>query len=585
VGITDPTGDTTRYVYDPAGRRVQTRSTASAIRSDLAYDPLGRLDTIASTRADGSARPSVRYPSYDAAGNRLARLDELGSTGYAYDALHRLVTADPPGESGSSDAIHYAYDRAGNRLFSGAQNGSGQWTAPYQSLVYETPASGGPSQRLSEVRSDSGALLDAFVYDANGNPSQWQHPGLRTLRWDALDRLVSISGSFVAQYRYDPLGRRIEKTELGATLRYQYDGLDVVAEYSVGAGNQNSLAATYVFGPGIDEPIKIRRGSTTAAYHADGLGSILAVSSVTSTGSTDLLTYRYDAFGVLEASTGTLDSTYTFTGRELDASGLYYYRARYYLPSAGRFLTPDPIGLEGGLNAYAYVGSNPVNFTDPFGLVPMTPKGFANLERAAPPQAPTFSVSRNIGNLFIRSFAPFERFGGGFEGDNRGFTTDLGVMSRISVRIPIDLSTLELLGDPKGQSSRSSCLSDFCRALVSTATGQPIREQTVATGRPTVGVSNLKGGALAIDVAGANPLLPSADIDLRLTLQRNNNGLTLSLTGDAFPNAEVFFIDQSGHVRMFLEFSTSGSAGFGPYLYLPGNSQRDMGGAFIEGFR
>ena len=168
VGITDPTGDTTRYVYDPAGRRVQTRSTASAIRSDLAYDPLGRLDSIASQRADGSARPPVRYPAYDPAGNRLALQNELGTTSYAYDALHRLVTADPPGLPGAEDSIHYAYDRSGNRTFAGTQNGSGQWTPPYQTLSYETPATGGPSQRLKEVRDAGGSLLDAFVYDEIG---------------------------------------------------------------------------------------------------------------------------------------------------------------------------------------------------------------------------------------------------------------------------------------------------------------------------------------------------------------------------------------------------------------------------------
>jgi RHS repeat-associated protein len=88
------------------------------------------------------------------------------------------------------------------------------------------------------------------------------------------------------------------------------------------------------------------------------------------------------------AQTGTLPNAYTYTGRELDASGLYYYRARYYLPSAGRFLTPDPIGLAGGLNAYAYVSSNPVNYTDPFGLFAGQAFG-----PAAPESPPALSVA------------------------------------------------------------------------------------------------------------------------------------------------------------------------------------------------
>jgi len=62
-------------------------------------------------------------------------------------------------------------------------------------------------------------------------------------------------------------------------------------------------------------------------------------------------------------------TSYAFTGRRLDAeTGLYYYRARYYKPEIGRFLQTDPIGYEGGLNMYAYVGNNPIMWTDPFGL-------------------------------------------------------------------------------------------------------------------------------------------------------------------------------------------------------------------------
>jgi RHS repeat-associated protein len=323
--------------------------------------------------------------AYDAAGNRLAMQNEQGNTDYAYDALHRLVAADPPG---AAPAVHYGYDRAGNRTRSGQQDAGGAWTAPYQSYSYELAGAGGATHRLDEIRDAGGNLLEAFAYDANGNPGSWAAPTLRLLSWDTLDRLIAIAGGFSATYRYDPLGRRIEKTEAGQTLRYQYDGLDVVAEYSVATNGTNTLAASHVFGPGIDEPIKIRRGATLAAYHSDGLGSILAASSITPAGATDLLTYRYDAFGVIEASTGTLDSTYTYTGRELDASGLYYYRSRYYLPSAGRFLSPDPIGLAGGINPYAYVGSNPVNYTDPFGLVSMVPKNFSTVARAAPPLPP-----------------------------------------------------------------------------------------------------------------------------------------------------------------------------------------------------
>jgi RHS repeat-associated protein len=213
--------------------------------------------------------------------------------------------------------------------------------------------------------------VEEFSYDANGNPVTWTRAGEagpRTLRFDALDRLVAIEGAFTASYAYGPFGRRTQKSEGGASVRYQYDGLDIVAEYDAGT----LPLATFYFGPGIDEPLKMRRdtmfGTILAAYHGDGLGSVTFVSKIDD--ATELNSYRYGAFGEDVDTSEQIASPYTYTGRERDASGLTYYRSRYYLPAAGRFFTPDPIGLEGGVNPYAYAGSNPVNFTDPFGLAP-----------------------------------------------------------------------------------------------------------------------------------------------------------------------------------------------------------------------
>ncbi len=79
-------------------------------------------------------------------------------------------------------------------------------------------------------------------------------------------------------------------------------------------------------------------------------------------------TQRFDAWGNKLSGTGTV-SQYGYTGREPDETGLVYYRARYYDPSLGIFTQRDPIGLIGGINAYAYVNGNPINFTDPEGLL------------------------------------------------------------------------------------------------------------------------------------------------------------------------------------------------------------------------
>ena len=101
--------------------------------------------------------------------------------------------------------------------------------------------------------------------------------------------------------------------------------------------------------------------------HADGLGSIVkttnAAGAVTST-------LKYNAFGVLE--TGS-PSPFGFTSREYDAeTGLAYYRARYYDPKLGRFISEDPIGFHGGDNFFVYAESNPTTLVDPLGLTPGT---------------------------------------------------------------------------------------------------------------------------------------------------------------------------------------------------------------------
>ena len=119
-------------------------------------------------------------------------------------------------------------------------------------------------------------------------------------------------------------------------------------------------------GPGIDEPLaRIDGGRTAAAYyHADGLGSIL---KTTDGAGNAVHAYRITTPG--EPSRPGAEPGYAFTGREWDPeTGLYYYRARYYDPKVGRFISEDPIGFEGGVNFYAYVENNPANAIDPLGL-------------------------------------------------------------------------------------------------------------------------------------------------------------------------------------------------------------------------
>src|SRR5262249_27081825 len=148
---------------------------------------------------------------------------------------------------------------------------------------------------------------------------------------------------------------------LGPTI-YLYDGANLLEEFDSG-GN---VLARYTQDVGIDQLLSELRSGTTSYYHQDALGSVTSLSN----GAGALAnTYSYDSFGKLTASTGTTTNPFQYTGREFDPeTGLSYYRARYYDPSAGRFLSEDPLGFGAGdANFYPYVGNSPTNMIDPSG--------------------------------------------------------------------------------------------------------------------------------------------------------------------------------------------------------------------------
>jgi RHS repeat-associated protein len=91
--------------------------------------------------------------------------------------------------------------------------------------------------------------------------------------------------------------------------------------------------------------------------------------------------YAYSAYGETVALGPDGGNPLQYTGRENDGTGLYYYRARYYDPLLKRFIAEDPIGTEGGINLYAYVGGNPISYVDPLGLqaIPVPGGGLGGL--------------------------------------------------------------------------------------------------------------------------------------------------------------------------------------------------------------
>ena len=137
-------------------------------------------------------------------------------------------------------------------------------------------------------------------------------------------------------FKYDPFGRRIQKLGPGGVVNYVYDGDNVLEEVSA----SGALVARYTMGLGVDEPLAMLRGGATYFYGQDGLGSTTALFT---TSGAIAASYSYGAFGNLISGESSVVNPYRYTGRELDAeTGLYYYRARYYDPAVGRFLSEDP---------------------------------------------------------------------------------------------------------------------------------------------------------------------------------------------------------------------------------------------------
>jgi RHS repeat-associated protein len=199
----------------------------------------------------------------------------------------------------------------------------------------------------------------AFGYDGNGN-TIWDTA--RTYAWDGRNQLASIAGAgATASFEYDVFGRRVSRTLAGTTTASVYDGANAAVE-AVGG----TPTTTFLTG-GVDEVF--RRTDAAGARHplSDALGSTVAL---TDGGGAVPTSYTYEAFGTSTVIGAASDNAAQFAGRENDGTGLYYYRARYYSPTSGRFLSEDPLEFGAGdSNLYAYVGNDPANVTDPSGEI------------------------------------------------------------------------------------------------------------------------------------------------------------------------------------------------------------------------
>ena len=210
-------------------------------------------------------------------------------------------------------------------------------------------------------------------YDRDGNLTEIHDSGgdgSASYEYDALGRLVgaTLSSGETITYRYDAIGRRYAVSTSAGTTLTLFDGWQEIGTVEPDGSSRAMLAVG-----------EFRLAADTASgpmyVHAGLEGSVIALTNVLG----ELVErYRYTAFGLLKVLDAEGDekdspalSPWLYHGRIYEQStGLYWMRMRHYSPDLGRFLQPDPAGIAGGINLYAYSNNNPLRFFDPWGLWP-----------------------------------------------------------------------------------------------------------------------------------------------------------------------------------------------------------------------
>ena len=238
---------------------------------------------------------------------------------------------------------YYTYDAAGNRT---------SWQVV-----------GGSTTTYTYNAANKMISPGTFTYDDKGNPTEKvAGANTTTYTWDYMNRMTqwTSTGQTTMDFVYNGDGMRVRKTPSGGTAtNFLLGGREIVEEIT------GSNVTSYV-GPGLISKII---DTTRTVYHADGIGSTRAM---TDSDQAVTMACVYDAYGNLLAEYPSSSAqSFGYAGQDryyADSTGLDYLKARYYDPAVGRFLSRDPIGYEGGLNLYSYVGNIPTVATDPAGL-------------------------------------------------------------------------------------------------------------------------------------------------------------------------------------------------------------------------
>jgi len=349
----DPAGRIETYGYDKAGKplgldlgsagqvsyngynwsRPSRITLPGGAALNFKYNGLQQVTAI--NGRDPAENPVIDYGyRYSAGGKIIEKSTGYGDYRYGYDSLYRLT-----GVNGSDAKESFAYDSLANRISS----------TDYTDWNYNS------NNQLT------GYGVTAFQYDNHGNMVErtvaGQKNGFDYSVDNRLEKITDNSGATVGAYYYDPFGRRLWKDVAGNRTYFHYNDEGLAGEYDAG-GNE---LRTYGWQPGSawsTNPLFVQIEDVYYWYQNDHLGTPQKI--IAGNGA---LVWQgmQDAFGRLDITVEDITNNLRFPG-------LYYNWHRYYDPQIGRYISIDPIGLDGGINLYAYVGGNPLMSIDPFGL-------------------------------------------------------------------------------------------------------------------------------------------------------------------------------------------------------------------------
>lgn len=382
-------GRTVHTTYDRVGRRVRRRTPTGALTA-WEYDPNGRPAAV------HTAGHTIRF-QHDPAGQETQRTTGAATLTQTWDACRRLRT--------QALVAHIDDGRPAPTLLqrrSYNYRSDGHVTAAVDQLFGPRTFELDPVGRITAVNRDD--RTERYDYDAAGNLTQsgtisYQHDaqGRTTVRqhetssgespswhygWDAHDRLTAVTTPSGQRwrYRYDPFGRRIAKERLGDDGQVAVERTEFVWDGTVLVEQRHlDRATTWEWLPGAMRPLaqtecRLQGGDADQRRVDEQFYAIVAdlVGAPAELVAADGTMAGHADTGVWGAQRvyGNVACPFRFPGQYHDAeTGLHYNFARYYDPTAGRYLSSDPIGLAASVNPYAYV-PNPMREFDPLGLAP-----------------------------------------------------------------------------------------------------------------------------------------------------------------------------------------------------------------------